>query len=310
MSFKKDLRRLNEFPYEIPKTANKSMNHFSIDHFKLNQIDFTYIRHPLPVQVLSSESEGEHYIFHLIDIEGNQFHAIGDTAIAIGPKGAKNEDSKDLKADIRMVILEFDHDSLRTLLKLRFGPLFSAVPWRTNITESSAHLMLIRSLVLWIIQEKRKETPPLRSWLHIEKALLELFVDNLDRRIVPRFDDTEIQKKWFVELENWIDSNLTDPIVLNDLAKIAGVSVRTIQKAFRVYRGCTPIDDINRRRMEKARAFLLEADSHLNVLDIALEAGYQHPSRFAALYKKKYGENPSQTLARTRTMNEGVKKSV
>lgn len=301
MSFKKDVGSLKEFHYEIPKTANKSMNHFSIDHFKLNQTDFTYIRHRLSVQVLSSEPEGEHYIFHLIDKEANQFDVIGDTAIVIEPTGAGNEDSKDLIADIRMVILKFDHTSLHTLLKLRFGPLFFAVPWRTNITESSAHLMLIRSLVLWIIQEKKKETPPLKSWLHIEKALLELFVDNLDRRIVPRFDDNEIQKKWFIELENWIDNNLTDSIVLNDLAKIAGVGVRTIQKAFREYKGCTPIDDINRRRMEKARTMLLDADVQLTVLNVALETGYQHPSRFAALYKKKYGENPSQTLARTRT---------
>jgi AraC-like DNA-binding protein len=277
------------------------MNHFSIDHFKLNHTDFTYIRSRQSVHILSSEPEGEHYIFHLIDKEANKFHAIGDTAIVIEPTEVENKDSKDLIADIRMVILKFDYVSLRTLLKLRFGPHFFAVPWRTNITESSVHLMLIRSLVLWIIQEKRKETPPLKSWMHIEKALLELFVDNLDRRIVKRFEDNEIQKKWFVELENWINNNLTDPIVLHDLAKIAGVSVRTIQKAFREYRGCTPIDDINRRRMEKAREMLLEADAHLTVLDIALEAGYQHPSRFAALYKKKYGENPSQTLARIRT---------
>jgi AraC-like DNA-binding protein len=284
----------------IPKTSNKSMNHFSIDHFELNQTDFTFIRNQKSVQVFSFEPEGEHYIFNLIDKEANQFHAIGDTAIIIEPTGAGKVDSKNLIADIRRVILKFDYASLCTLLKMRFGPLFFSVPWRTNITESSAHLMLIRSLVLWIIQEKTKETPPLKSWLHIEKALLELFVDNLDRRIVPRFNDSVIQKKWFVELENWIDKNLTDPIVLNDLAKIAGVNVRTIQKAFREYRGCTPIDDINRRRMEKARVMLLETAANLTVLDVALEAGYQHPSRFAALYKKKYGENPSQTLARAR----------
>lgn len=299
MSFKNDVCNLKEFHYETPKTSNKFMNHFSIDNFKLNQTDFTYIRNQKSVQVLSSEPRGEHYIFHLIDKEANQFHAIGDTAIIIEQIDAGIVDSKELIADIRMVILKFDSASLCALLKSRFGPLFFSVPWRTNITESSAHLMIIRSLVLWIIQEKTKETLPLRSWLHIEKALLELFVDNLDRRIVPRFGDSVIQKKWFVELENWIDKNLTDPIMLNDLAKIAGVNVRTIQKAFREYRGCTPIDDINRRRIEKARVMLLETDAHFNVLDIALEAGYQHPSRFAALYKKKYGENPSQTLART-----------
>ena len=300
MSVKKDIPRIKRFHEGIQNAARITIDGLNIDQFKLNQTDFIYIRHRLPVQVLSSEPEGENYIFHLIDQEDNQFQAIGDTAIVIEPNSTGNEVGEALLADIRMVILKFHYASLQTLLKLRFGPFFFSVPWRTNITESSIHLMLIRSLVLWIIREKRKEAPPLKSWLHIEKALLELFVDNLDRRIVPRFDDSEIQKKWFLELENWIDNNLTDPIVLNDLVKIAGVSIRTIQKAFREYRGCTPMDDINRRRMEMAREMLLAPDLHASVLDVALEVGYQHPSRFAALYKKKYGENPSQTLNRTR----------
>ena len=278
------------------KAVNLPGAGFNLLHFNLNQTEFTYIQHRSSFKTLACIPEGKHYIFHLIDEDGCQVQVLGDTAIITEPFDNQNEKSKILVTDVIIVIVTFDHAALQILLKSRFGGNFSSVPWRTGITESSTHLVLIRSLVLWIIQEKAKSDLLLKSWLHIENALLELFVDNLDRRMEPR----DIEKKWFVELEKWIDENLTDPIVLNDLAKIGGVSTRTIQKAFREYRGCTPVDDINRRRIEKAHGILTDADNQLSVLEVALEVGYQHPSRFAALYKKKYGENPSQTLSRIR----------
>ncbi len=273
---------------------------FHSNHFKLNQTDFTYVWHSLPIKISSCVPEGKHYTFHLQDENGVQLQITGDTAIIIEAANTENKCHNESIRNIKVVVLKFDYSKLQILLKTRFGPLFSSIPWRTGITEGSMHLMLLRSLTLWVIQEKIRKSAPLTSWLHIENALLELFVDNLDRRTHQRLDDYELKKKWFVELETWIEQNLTNPIVLEDLANATGVSVRTIQKAFRQYRGCTPMNDINRRRMEKARNMLINADNNLTVLDVVLEVGYQHPSRFAALYKKRYGENPSQTLAKNR----------
>ncbi len=287
---------MQEFHNVSQEKVNTATEVFHAYNFKLNQTDFTYIKHLLPIKVSSCVSEGKHYIFHLLDEEGTQSQVVGDTAIIIEPAFVEN----DSIPDIRIVILKFDNSKLQILLEERFGSFFSSVPWRTGITEGSLHLMLLRSLSLWIIQEKIKRSPPQISWLHIEKALLELFVDNLDRRTSQRSDDYEFKKKWFIELESWIEHNLTNPIVLEDLAKVSGVSIRTVQKTFRQYLGCTPMNDINRRRVEKARKILISADNNLTVLDVALEVGYQHPSRFAAFYKKRYGENPSQTLVKSR----------
>lgn len=291
------MKKFHDTPQE---KVNPPTESFHTNHFKLNQTDFIYVRHLLPIKISSCVPEGKHYIFHLQDENGTQSQVVGDTAIIIEPTSIGNEDNNNSIRNIRIVVLKFDNSKLHILLEARFGSLFSSVPWRTGITEGSKHLILIRSLTLWVIQEKIRKSPPLISWLHIEKALLELFVDNLDRRTNQRQDDYELKKKWFVELESWIENNLTNTILLEDLAKVSGVSVRTIQKAFRQYRGCTPMNDINRRRMEKARKMLLSADKNLTVLDVVLDVGYQHPSRFAALYKKRYGENPSQTLAKSR----------
>jgi AraC-like DNA-binding protein len=85
---------------------------------------------------------------------------------------------------------------------------------------------------------------------------------------------------------------------LADLAAQSGSSVRALQAGFRRHRGMTPLEFIRARRLERARAALLDASTATRVTEVALDAGYEHLGRFARDYKARYGESPSQTLAR------------
>lgn len=88
------------------------------------------------------------------------------------------------------------------------------------------------------------------------------------------------------------------PHSLADLAARAGTSIRTLQAGFRRYRGMTPGEFVRGRRLDQARAALLDAPPGTRVTDVAFDAGYEHLGRFASDYKARYGESPSQTLAR------------
>lgn len=94
-----------------------------------------------------------------------------------------------------------------------------------------------------------------------------------------------------------IDQNPARAWTPGEMCTIAGVSVRRLQQGFREYVGMTPFEYLNSVRLERARAELLAAQPPTTVLDIALNCGITHTGRFAAAYRRRYGELPSTTLA-------------
>ena len=85
---------------------------------------------------------------------------------------------------------------------------------------------------------------------------------------------------------------------LADLADVAGVSPRTLQRQFIACLGKPPQAVLRELGFERARGELLHGDSDLKVMDVALRCGFAHYGRFAVAYRRRYGETPSQTLKR------------
>ncbi|MFT3771833.1 MAG: AraC family transcriptional regulator [Minicystis sp.] len=98
--------------------------------------------------------------------------------------------------------------------------------------------------------------------------------------------------------EEYIDAHAAEPITLADIASAAGVSVRSLQAAFKGYRGTTPMERLRARRLELARQHLLAADAGTTVASVVTTLGLGDAGRFSTLYKKRFGESPSETLAR------------
>jgi transcriptional regulator GlxA family with amidase domain len=81
------------------------------------------------------------------------------------------------------------------------------------------------------------------------------------------------------------------------LARIAGVSPRSLQMSFRRYLGQTPLSYLRDLRLDLSREQLIAADpARSTVSEIAYRAGFTHPGRFAAAYRDRYGVAPSDTL--------------
>jgi len=87
---------------------------------------------------------------------------------------------------------------------------------------------------------------------------------------------------------------------LADMAAHAGVSERTLHAAFRSRFGEAPLAHVRRVRLERVRAELLDlgAEDGATVAQVALRHGFAHPGRFAAAYRRRFGEAPSATLRR------------
>jgi transcriptional regulator GlxA family with amidase domain len=86
------------------------------------------------------------------------------------------------------------------------------------------------------------------------------------------------------------------------LGELLGISERTLQAEFHRRTGTTPSAYVRGLRLELARDQLLATTgSGTTVLDVAVRCGLGHAGRFAAAYRERFGEAPSETLRRSRT---------
>jgi AraC-like DNA-binding protein len=95
----------------------------------------------------------------------------------------------------------------------------------------------------------------------------------------------------------FIDEHAHQDITVADIAAAAHVTVRAVQLAFRRHRDTTPMEYLRRVRLEAARRDLAAADpAQTTVAAIAYRWGFPSSSRFAARYRRAYGDTPSRTL--------------
>jgi AraC family transcriptional regulator len=88
-----------------------------------------------------------------------------------------------------------------------------------------------------------------------------------------------------------IGDNLRDDLSLSQLAAIAGMSSHYFAEMFKQSTGSAPHQYVLRRRIERAKERL--RDAKCNVIEAALDAGFQNPSHFARMFRKFVGITPS-----------------
>jgi AraC-like DNA-binding protein len=135
------------------------------------------------------------------------------------------------------------------------------------------------------------------------RAVENRLASGLARRIVAASGLVELSpsSRQVVErVEGWIRTHAAQPMSLDELRRVAGVSARTLQEACLARWGQTPIELVASRRLEIARS-MLSCGRAQTVTTAALHSGFSHLGRFSVVYKRAFGESPSETLARTAT---------
>jgi len=90
-----------------------------------------------------------------------------------------------------------------------------------------------------------------------------------------------------------MEENIEAPQPRTELARIAGVSVRQLERLFRRHLGHGIHKQYSSMRLERARQLLRETT--LPVLDVAIATGFSSSSQFARAYRRSFGEPPSRT---------------
>lgn len=100
----------------------------------------------------------------------------------------------------------------------------------------------------------------------------------------------------------WLRGHLSEPIQLELLAQIGGVRPRTLETHFRMFLGTTPFGWVRRARLVRARQEFVRRGANASVTAVALGSGFTQFGRFAAEYRKAFGELPSATVQRAKEL--------
>ncbi|WP_111509801.1 helix-turn-helix transcriptional regulator [Mycobacterium kyogaense] len=98
---------------------------------------------------------------------------------------------------------------------------------------------------------------------------------------------------------SFIESSADCDVAVTDIAESIHVTPRALQYMFRKHLDMTPMEYLRRVRLDHAHRDLLRSDpADTTVSIIAARWGFAHTGRFAAMYRRAYGVNPSDSLRR------------
>ncbi|WP_328603528.1 AraC family transcriptional regulator [Amycolatopsis sp. NBC_00345] len=97
----------------------------------------------------------------------------------------------------------------------------------------------------------------------------------------------------------WIRENYAEPVRIEALAQLAGMSASAFHRHFRAVTAMSPLQFQKRIRLQEARSLLV---SHAgDIAGVGHLVGYDSPSQFNREYRRQFGAPPGQDAARLRT---------
>jgi AraC-like DNA-binding protein len=105
-------------------------------------------------------------------------------------------------------------------------------------------------------------------------------------------------------VETYIEAHWNEPLTIDMIAAVTGVNSRSMFRAFKQSRNCTPLEFARRLRLQNARRMLESTDSATTVTEVALACGFSDLGHFSREFHAAYGEKPSGLLKRSKTTAE------
>ena len=97
---------------------------------------------------------------------------------------------------------------------------------------------------------------------------------------------------------SWIRSHFAEPIRVEELAAIAGMSPSVFHKHFKAVTALSPIQYQTQIRLHEARSRLAQAPA--DAAGVAFSIGYESASQFSREYSRLFGAPPQRDVTRLR----------
>jgi AraC family transcriptional regulator, glycine betaine-responsive activator len=115
--------------------------------------------------------------------------------------------------------------------------------------------------------------------------------DSKDQQHIPVAARVGYSHKALVEVSALMEANIDEPLTLDELARLAGLSQRHLQRMFRHTLNMTPMHYYLNLRLRRARALLLQTE--MSVMNVTVACGFQSSCHFSKSYRTLFGYSPS-----------------
>lgn len=105
-----------------------------------------------------------------------------------------------------------------------------------------------------------------------------------------------VRPRYIHMAQAYVEAHLTTKLTPSEMAKAACMSVRALYRGFREHLDMTPMEYVKERRLLKIRELMSSSTAEHSVAELGLQFGFDHLGHFAASYRQRFGELPSQTL--------------
>jgi AraC-like DNA-binding protein len=233
---------------------------------------------------------------------GSQF-VINQNEASVIPAGV--EMAHEYQAGFESFIFRVEASAFQAKLSAAIGiPITRNIEFARRSDFDNPALRRMRRMLEFMVSELDRDDGkvPAAALVEFEQMLLIAFLtanphnfsDVLGRE-QPRAAPWQVRR-----VEEYIVANWNRPITVEALAAAAGASTRSIFKAFRDSRHCSPMAFVKSVRLAHARRMLQQPDSTTTVVSTAFACGFLNPGHFARDYRFAFGELPSTTLGAAR----------
>jgi AraC-like DNA-binding protein len=195
----------------------------------------------------------------------------------------------------RQLIVRIAPDILETALTNLIGVLPRGALRFTGTPARGAHFERLRRFMMLMADETGRAETPLLVVRELEDAFLTQFLSANEHNHREKLLATPAQSvpRHVRLIEEYIAANWDKPFTIDDIARVTGVSVRTIYATFKQHRGYGPKTFLRQTRLNRARELLRK--SGMDVATVAKICGFSNAGHFARYYRAAFGELPSST---------------
>ncbi len=124
-----------------------------------------------------------------------------------------------------------------------------------------------------------------------EQFILDRVRSESDRQHIPLQARVGLFHENLIEAAALMEANIEEPLSLDEIAELVGVSRRQIERLFKRYVGQVPTKYYLDMRLRRARELLLQ--TAMSIMEIAVACGFQSPPHFSKCYRNLFGHTPS-----------------
>lgn len=119
--------------------------------------------------------------------------------------------------------------------------------------------------------------------------------DEHERQCTPMQSRVGNFQAHLIEIAELMEANIEEPLSLNDIAELVGISRRQLERLFKRYVGEIPNRFYTNLRLHRARDLVLQTT--LTMRDVALACGFSNGAYFSRCYRTLFGITPSAERA-------------